>query len=406
MFEEGQYLYKISMSTKKVQIWYAVTDGANVLVSYGQEGGKITEKSYEAESKNTGKANETTAEEQAKVELQAKYRAQRDNKHYSESLEDAKFKADNNKVPQKIGNYKDYFDSMGKDLFSSLKLDGSRACIVESKLYSKTGLEEEIKVEHIKKAVEFLTSHDGCRNLDCEVYAEGLSLQRIRSAWTKPVKTEKEVAKIAKEWAEANNGEALPYDPNEDASKLKLYVFDIPDTTRMPFIDRVEEMKSIKVFVENSCVCDVIKFLIPWKTDSHEQRMTQLDKYCAEGYEGLVHYEPYGTYRFGERNMLVAKSKPRYDAEAQVLSVKKDKSGEGVLTCQMSDDMGSKTFSCKMKVERRDGLKYPRDYDTMCKLIGSWITYSYESISEKGGKPLKPVGESVRICDESGEALE
>ena len=58
-----------------------------------------------------------------------------------------------------------------------------------------------------------------------------------------------------------------------------------------------------------------------------------------------------------------------------------------------------------MKVERRDGKRYERDYETMTSLIGKWITFSYEELSEKG-IPTKQVGEEERKCDDQGRPLE
>ena len=56
----------------KLRQWQCFAQGAEVVVIHGQVGGKQTEKRYTAEPKNHGKANATTAEEQAALEVQAK----------------------------------------------------------------------------------------------------------------------------------------------------------------------------------------------------------------------------------------------------------------------------------------------------------------------------------------------
>lgn len=412
-FENKQELYKVSASTGKLQVWKGWTEGVEVFCEWGEVGGKMQQKVYTAEPKNTGRSNETSATQQAKLELAAMYQSQCDNKHYKLSQIDAVESSDVCRIPRKVTNYKDRYDKMSDVLLTSVKLNGSRACVVDGKLYSKIGRHEDIKVDHLRKAVEKL----GCVNFDAEVYAHGLSLQRIRSAWLKPIKTDKEIIKIANERSKKKGDvgkfkklseavEYLGYHPNEDAPKLKFFVFDIPTDTDTEFDTRVMWMKELEYIVtEVHELKHCIDFLYPTRTCSHEQRMELLTKVHSDGYEGLVHYEPNGVYEYGKRSTNTCKSKPRLDGEAKVISVESDKNGEGVLSCITSDELDNVEFKCKMKVERRDGNRYERDYESMLTLIGKWITFSYEELSDSG-TPTKPVGECERDCDEQGRPLE
>ena len=411
--ENKQELYKVSQSTGKLQVWKGWTEGVEVFCEWGEVGGKMQQKVYTAEPKNTGRSNETTATQQANLELAAMYQSQMDNSHYKLSQIDAIESSETCRVPRKITNYKDRHDKMSDTLLTSLKLNGSRACVIEGKLYSKVGRQEDIKVDHLREAVEQL----GTVNMDCEVYAHGLSLQRIRSAWLKPVKTDKEIIKIANERSGkkgiagkfkklSDAVEYLGYNPNEDAPKLKLFVFDIPTDTDADFDNRVVWMEKLDYEVTNFYkLKHCIDFLYPTRTTSHLQRMELLAKVHSNGYEGLVHYEPTGVYEFGKRSTNTAKSKPRVDGEAKVISVECDKNGEGVLLCVASDELDNVEFKCKMKVERRDGNRYERDYESMLTLVGKWITFAYEELSD-AGVPTKCVGECERECDEQGRPLE
>ena len=56
-----------------LRVWSIYTEGSEVVVKYGKLGGKITEKRYTAEGKSIGKSNETTPEQQAILEAEAKY---------------------------------------------------------------------------------------------------------------------------------------------------------------------------------------------------------------------------------------------------------------------------------------------------------------------------------------------
>jgi DNA ligase 1 len=410
----GQYenLYKVSPSTGKLQVWFGWTEGNKVWCSWGEVDGKLQTKRYYAEGKNTGRSNETTPEQQALVELEAMYQSQVDNKHYKTSQIEAIESSQVCRIPRKVSNYKDRYGRMSDMLLTSIKLNGSRACVVDGKLYSKIGRHEDIKVEHLREAVALL----GNISFDSEVYAHGLSLQRIRSAWLKPVKSDKEIIKIANERAKkvgqptkfkkvVDAVEYLGYNPNEDALKLKLYIFDIPDDNGVEFKYRINIMSELEEVVGGLGLKECIDFLYPKQTFSHEERMQYLQEVHSQGYEGLVHYEPEGVYEYGKRSTNTCKSKPRLDGEAKVLSVEKDNNGEGVLTCITSDELDNVQFKCKMKVERRDGNRYERDYHTMLDLVGKWITFSYEELSDSG-IPTKGIGECLRNCDEYGSPLE
>lgn len=414
-FVAKQELYKVSASTGKMQVWKAWTEGEKVFCEWGELGGKQQQKVYSAEPKNVGRSNTTTSEEQALIESVAMYQSQVDNKHYKHSQIEAAEAAEVCRIPRKVTNYKDRHAKMSDTLLSSVKFNGSRACVVDGNLYSKIGRLEEVKVKHLKYAIEALGNQV---TFDSEVYAFGLSLQRIRSAWLKPVKTDKEIVKIAKDRLK-NSGKGDPkkvktfqdaidvlgYNPNEDAPKLKFYVFDIPTDKDTSFSNRLEDMHYLEYVIRSKGLSSHFQFSYPQVTHSHEERMKVLTKVVDMGYEGLVHYEPEGVYEYGKRSTNTAKSKPRYDSECKVVEVTKDKNGEGLLHCIACDELDNVKFKCKMKVERRDGKRYERDYETMTSLIGKWITFSYEELSEKG-IPTKQVGEEERNCDDQGRPLE
>lgn len=412
MFEQNQEIYKVSQSTGKIQVWKAWCDGNKVLCMYGQLDGKMQIQEYEAFGKNIGRSNETTNEEQAFIEMQAMYQSQIDNKHYKLSIEEAKEASKQCFEPRKITNYKDRYNKMSDILLTSVKKNGSRACVIEGDCYSKIGRPEEIKVNHLRAFVEELGI---AATFDAEVFAEGLSLQRIRSAWLKPVKTDKEIIKIAKDRAKSledtipqtcglgvsviNAVNYLGYNPNDDAHKLKFFIFDIPTTQDITFRERIKLMHEFEDYCKNLKLDVYFEMLYPVETNSHEERMKMLQIVVAEGNEGLVHYEPKGVYEFGKRSTNTCKSKPRYDSEACIIDVTKDKSGQGVLHLKACDQLGNVKFKAKMK-----GDAESRSFDNQKQLIGKWITFSYEELSDKG-VPTKPVGEQVRDCDFQGNPL-
>lgn len=369
----NKILYKAGKGGR-IQQWECNVEGDELVTTYGTLDGKLQTKRTKCLPKNVGKANETSGNEQALLECFASYKDRINNKHYRETIEEAKGVVENCIVPMKILNYKDHKDKLKKGYYESAKVNGSRAMFKDGEVISKAGRKEVFKVEHLKDQVAQLSV-----DVDGEVYKHGWSLQRIQSARNKV---------------------------NEDTPELELWVFDIP-VKGVHFKDRVNMLKELAAEV-NYKDLTYIKVLVPfqpneWVVSDYVEDL--LEDYVERGYEGVVLWNPEGLYEFGMRSNDVFKYKPRYDAEAKVVSVTKDKNGEGVLHLVACDKLDKVAFKCKMKVNRRDGKRHERDYRTMCGLTGKWITFSYEELSDEG-IPTKPVGEIERNCDETGEPLE
>ncbi len=392
-------LYKVSQATGKELQWRSWSEGELVFTEYGQFGGKLQVKSYTAEATNVGRSNERNPEAQAKEEVLKLYIAQVKNKHYREDLKESWEMYNDCKIPRKVYNYKDHGHKMSDTLYSSVKKDGTRLESIQGYCYSKAGLVEEVKVKHLREALDKLRHWD----LDSEVYKHGMSLQRIRACFTKPVRTPKEVEKQRTKFKK-DFGMEMPYDSNEDAKSLELHVFDIPVKGLM-FKDRIRLLEQLNEDIVLLGLEQVVKVIFPVLTHSAEERLALRDKVVSEGFEGLVHYEPEDEVYFGTRALSTQKDKPRYDSEAYCYGVEKCKNGDGKLLLRASDKFFNVEFKCMMKVKRRDGKEYPRDFETMQGMVGKWVTYSYEDLSDRG-VPTKPVGELERKCDETGEPLE
>ena len=82
---------------KSIQQWSVYVDGDIVIVKYGKWGGKLQTKKTACDSKNVGRSNETTPEQQAVLEAESKYRDQI-RKGYVENVEDVQFNTDKSRV--------------------------------------------------------------------------------------------------------------------------------------------------------------------------------------------------------------------------------------------------------------------------------------------------------------------
>lgn len=361
---------KITLYTKqgeKIRQWSVWTEGAEVIVEHGQQSGKLTQKRYTASPKNVGRSNETTAEEQAIQEADAKVVKQLKSGYYY-SVEEASDHVEF--TPMKAQNSDDYKHKLKFPCYIQPKLNGQRLMIDKNgNAWSKQG--EPLELPKHWTGVEEAAKMFG--GLDGEIYAGlesegGLSLQKIISAFRKL---------------------------NSDTPKLKLYVYDLP-LENFTFASRQVFMEEIA----EKCGADEIMIVEPFIIDTWEDAIKVAKSYVKQGYEGAILRNFDGEYEFGKRSYDLQKLKFRLDAEAVVVSVTQDKNGDGVLLCQAIN--GKQTgvqFECLMRKDADENVNY-RKYSNALLLIGKTITYEYEELAEdteKGrGKPTKPVGVALR----------
>lgn len=352
-------------SKGNLRIWSIFTDGKDVVVRHGLLLGKIQEKRYATEPKNVGKANETTPEQQAILEADAKYVKQLKSGYFptkEEALDFEEF------TPMKAHNYKDHADRITYPCYMQPKFNGQRLMIDKNGIaWSKQG--EPLELPAHWHGVKELAIELG--GLDGEVYAGleskgGLSLQRIVSAFRKP---------------------------NNDTHKLLYYIYDLPQS-----ISQRERHNTLRTFVRNPL--DSVVLVPGVLVNSKEEADIFYEKCVDMKYEGAVYRMLGGVYEFGKRSYNLIKRKPRQTAEAKVLSVEKDRNNWGILDCQLENGV---QFKCQMRVDAAE-INY-REYDNALKLIGQTIEFEFEEFSDDG-VPTKPAGVLVRKVDKYGRPLE
>jgi len=364
-------------SSGKLLVWEVSTSGDTILVRHGQLGSdKIQSKTTTCKPKNVGRANATTAEQQACLEAEAKWVKQK-KKGYYETKEEALAHVE--WTPMKLQGFKDCGHKIVWPAYFQPKLDGQRMMVSASgKGISKQG-EEQSFPEHIQKNIDTLVRALGDEfvGLDGEIYAGlesegGFSLQRIISAFRKE---------------------------NEDTPKLKYYIYDIPVTDE-PFRKRVERLHSLESVKAkyNLQAVEIVPTNLALGLDDLQDNHKWL---TMRGYEGTVVRNTEGLYEFGKRSYDAQKIKDRSTTEAKVLSVSVDKNEQGVLSCQLQNGV---VFECLM-LKDADPHTNLRLYENACSLVGGYIEVEYESLSDSG-VPLKPTGKRVRPVDDNWEALD
>jgi ATP-dependent DNA ligase len=361
-------------SSGNLKLWEVFTIEDAITVRHGKLGGKIQEKTTKTTPKNEGRANSTTASEQAYLEAEAKWVKQK-KKGYCETKEEALNFV--NLMPMKAQNFNEYEHKIGYPVYIQPKLNGQRLLLeADGTAQSKQG--EDITfpahwAADIQKLMDLNLIPDG---LDGEVFSGyqkqgGLSLQQIIGAFRKP---------------------------NENTPKLKYYVYDIPSdepqNVRMGKLMNLEATL-LELGIENIVVSDFER--------AHHQ--SDADIFYAiwleDGAEGMVYRNTEGVYEFGKRSYNLIKRKPRQSAEALVLDSVPDKNNAGLLTCQLQNGV---KFKCLMRVDSSLDIDY-RKHQNALTLIGSHIEFEYEELSDNG-VPTKPVGVGVRKVNLNWEPQE
>lgn len=347
-----------------LRVWSIYTEGSEVIVKHGKLGGKAQEKRYTAEGKSKGKSNETTPEQQAVLEAEAKYVKQLKSGYFPDKDDALDYIPAS---PMKAQNYNAYAHKIVYPCLGQIKANGQRMLIDKDGVaWSKQGEPLELPAHWV--GVKELAIN--CSGLDGEIFAGlesegGLSLQRIISAFRKP---------------------------NEDTPKLHYWVYDIPNQSTMQ-----HRNNTLRYLAETKPDCVVLVDSV--EINNQLEADSYFESVVKQGYEGVVYRNLDGVYEFGKRSYNLIKRKPRDTSEAVVISVEKDRNSWGILSCKTFEGV---EFKCQMRVGAAD--KNYRTYENALELIGKTIEYEFEELSDKG-VPTKPSGVGLREVDKYGRAL-
>lgn len=159
-------------STGKVQVWKITANGPTFYTEEGLQGGAMTRsKPTACKGKNIGRSNETTPEQQALLEAQAKWQKKID-AGYFEDIKDI----DNETFfePMLAHKYEDYKDDIVFPVYAQPKLDGIRCIARKSGLWSRNG-KRFVACPHIERALATLFEAEPDLVLDGELYCDKLA---------------------------------------------------------------------------------------------------------------------------------------------------------------------------------------------------------------------------------------
>lgn len=354
----------------EVRVWRTWTVGATVHSESGVLGGAMVPASYVCTPKNVGRANATTAEEQAVLEAKAEWDKKLARKYREE------IPAEDDTLVNLPMLAHSFFEKGKPGVLTSkakkaewpvdvqTKFDGLRAKArrINGKvtLLPRSGqVSEAYDVRHVIEQLSWLPEG---MELDGEIYVHGLKLQQIAS--------------LAKRW-------------REESRVLVYHVYDVPmfktDRGAAWSVRRGWLMACVKVSAN-------VQQVETFQARGEDDVESFAQRFRANGFEGAIVRLLGGGYECGFRSASLLKVKEHMDDEFEVIGceqgVGKDV-GTATFLCKTKD---GKEFSARMKgtlAERQAFWKNRASY------MGKMLTVSFVRWTIEG-KPQEPVGEVFR----------
>ena len=348
-------IYKLD-SKERVRVLHVYTRGAKLIQESGLVEGQLVRHESTCVAKNVGKANETTAIEQAEQEAQSKIETKMST-GYFHSIVGAK--SSSVILPMLAKSYDKESHKVEYPCYVQPKLDGMRALGYSDKFISRKG-KEILNMDHILEELDKVKLN---APLDGELYAHGKSFQ--------------ENMRLIKK-----------YRPGE-TEEVKYHIYDYADPD-MSFIQRLTVLTNlINIF-------SVVPFkhieLVPTIPIKDESELKKLHvKALGLGYEGTIVRWGDAGYKSKSRSSNLLKYKDFQDLACTIVDVvpSTKRHLQGQFICEYKDV----EFGCGMKFsheEREKILINASDY------IGQTAEIRFFEYSEDG-IPRFPVCVGLRM---------
>jgi len=361
-------LYKKSVKGA-IQSWKIMVEGGAFYTESGQLDGKITlSKPTYTEAKNIGKANETTAEEQAIVEAEAKWNKKL-KEGYVENIEDINNKTFIKPILAYPISKRPDSCPIEYPVICQIKKNGTRCVITKDGAFSRKG-EQYFNIKHIIKSLEGFFEKNPNVVLDGELEdpTDQKNLNRL-------------IKLVAVTRKEKDLTDELISD-SENIVRFCLYDGYVVGKESMGYVDRFEEICNKLSEFDNKYINIINMIYVDNVEGVYEYAKTLID----QGFEGAILRIPNMPY-VHKRSMDLLKIKRGEDAEFEIVDILEGK----------GDWAGcAKKIVCKLDENRtfisnvRGTMDFLREViiDKQ-KYIGKFITVGFQDYSEYG-VPLIP----------------
>lgn len=362
-------LYKRT-STGAIQTWRMELSGERYRTTSGQDGGAcVTTEWTVAQPKNVGRSNETSANEQAALEVAAKYEKKLKSGYFKnrEDIDKQTFFK-----PMLAKSYDKYTVDPAQDRwYSQPKLDGIRCVARATGLWTRTG-EPITTCPHVYNALAPVFDRDPEAVIDGEIYSDRLSddFNRLVSLAKRKDPTPEQLAAAA--------------------MGLEYHVYDayFPGDAEARFIDRFVALKQII----DSLVCPHPVRIVETTLVRGAGHMDELYAgYLTNGQEGQMLRSAEAVYQ-NTRTKDLLKRKEFMDAEYVIVSVHEgqgNRSGMAGYVILALD--GDRTFRATPKGANADRIAMLQNAEA---LVGKLATVQHFAFTPDG-VPRFPVLKTI-----------
>lgn len=365
-------LYKRT-NTGAVQQHVIRVEGAKIFTQYGHLHGALQQTMDEIKAgKNVGKKNATTAEEQALLEAEAKWRKKIQREGYVEDLQRAKAgqtDAEGGLAPMLAQPLDVARKHVGEAFDAQRKYNGLRCIVVvedgQVGLWSRKR-ERILGVPHIESTYEdIFEGQRGRYVFDGELYHHGWSLQTIGG--------------FVRKKSEVKPG----------YEELVHHVYDYPSYAG-PWKLRNEGLINFFNMMGDH---PALALVDTYRVNGGLTELKVLhDRWVAEGYEGAIIRNLEGLYTPGKRSYDLVKMKEFDEAEYTIIGVTEGRgrmADKAIFVCQT---IAGKIFECVAPGTMEDKARFLAHRE---ELVGKPLTVKHFGFTDEG-KPSHGVGVAVR----------
>lgn len=295
-------------SKGKIRVYKTYTEGGTLIQETGTLNGKMVKNEVECKGKNIGRANETTPDQQALLEMESRIKKKID-KGYFETVTQAEEEVV--MLPMLAKDYKKEFKKVKYPCYIQPKLDGMRA-LGTNGLTSRAGK----VIDNMMHIVDDISHLDSV--IDGELYAHGLTFQ--------------ENMKLIKKYREG------------ESETVKYHVYDL--VSEDTFIKRYNNLKMIVAGIPTVEVVETYEIMNETELKEYHS------KFIEEGYEGsIVRWGSVG-YKLNGRSSNLLKYKDFIDEAYEVVDIiaSDRRPTEGIVVCKL----GAHTFKATPKMSRKE----------------------------------------------------
>lgn len=341
-----------------IQTWEIEVEGSRYRVTSGKlDGKKVSAEWTQAEEKNSGRANQTSPEQQALLETQAKFDKKCKSKGYYQSIKDIdSFKFVECMLAKKYKEYEHKIDFNKEKWVINIKLNGGRMLITKDGCFTRTG-ERYLTVKHIEEALEpfFNVYPDAVLDSECFNFELRERLNELMSLVRKTVHiTAKDLA-LSRKIVQAHIYDGYIQNSAYDESA--------------PYLKRFNYIKDLLKNIDGT----YIKFIKNYEFKDKEEMLALYRSFLEDGQEGGILRRadmPYSHKR--TRDLL--KIKNEEDDEGIITNIRSGKGNWGntgkIIGLQWKD----KEFDATAKGTMEECAKLLNDKD---KWIGKTITFTF-----------------------------